>query len=89
VRSFAAYHAAYCDQRVILSGLRHFFCGHRQFERTGYVNHIHVGTLRAGTFERVDSGSQQPVGDKAVEPAGDNANSQSAGAELAMNLTGL
>jgi len=52
------------------------------------ARNIHVLARRARALQRIHCRSQQPLGDKAVEPAHHNTETESSGAESALNLPG-
>src|SRR5690242_19831263 len=53
------------------------------------MDHVNVLASRAGTFQRVDCGGEQTVGDEAVEPAHDDSKAQTLSAQAAFDLVWL
>ncbi len=76
MRGLAAQNAADGDHRVGASALGQFFRRERNFKRTGNMNDHDVFRVRAGSFERIHGARQQAIGNKTIEAADHQRESQ-------------
>src|SRR5256885_183196 len=79
----AAEDAADGDESIVLAGGGKFFGGQRQLKRTGHMHDVNAAAGGAGAFERIESGSEEPIGDEAIEAAHDDGKPKTRGGQCA------
>src|SRR6266850_1762120 len=89
VRGFASNHATDGDECVVLACCCQLLRHNWQFERSRNTHHIHVLARRAGALQSIHGRSQQALGNKAVEPAHNNTETESSGTQSPFNLSRL
>jgi len=83
MRGLAADDAADADDGVVLRGGGQFFRGDGDFEGAGNADDLDLTRSCSGGGERIESGSEQAIGDEAIEAADDYAKPETFGAERA------
>src|SRR6266851_4934998 len=85
----APQHAANRNQRIIPPASRQLLRRQRQFKRTRNPDHIHVFARSPRPLQRIHCRRQQPLRNKAVEPAYHNPKPQSGSFQLPLNPLNL